>query len=202
MIHISVVSFFLPFSGQFTDGQNERMIAQFETFRTLAPLTPISLGQQTTLSLNVGEEAYFTVNVAANQRVHCFVEGNNGDVDLYVKFGSRPSRTDYEYHSAQASSREKIGPTDTADIQRTLFALVYGYTGSKNSSFRCKPVPTCGGLGSGCGRGKKCCGGFFCNRRTKKCQKKCRKRNQRCGVQNKCCGSLRCSGRGMQRRCR
>lgn len=59
------------------------------------------------LSASTGEELHYSVTVPSDRTaLTATTSGNNGDADLYVKFGSPPTRSDYDCRSYSSNSNE------------------------------------------------------------------------------------------------
>jgi len=96
--------------------------------------TPVELasGQRVVVSLDKGEESHFFITVPAGLAAACYTgftqaSGANGDADLYVKYESSPTTSDYEERGYHTGSNEWAGPTSPRSDEQTLFVMVRGY---------------------------------------------------------------------------
>jgi hypothetical protein len=80
----------------------------------------------TNLSGAEGSEKIYRIEVPAGQTsLEIAMSGGTGDADLYVKYGSRPTTTDYDYRPALANSEETVSINNPA--AGTWYILVRGY---------------------------------------------------------------------------
>ncbi len=90
--------------------------------------TPLSNGVAVTgLSGSAGVGQYFKIDVPAGQdTLEISTSGGTGDVDLYVKRGSLPTTTSYDYRPY------KVGNNETVDVNNpasgTWYIMLRGYT--------------------------------------------------------------------------
>jgi len=75
------------------------------------------------LSGAVGDKQYFALEVPANERLVTFeLEGGVGDADLYVKFGSAPTTSNYDCRSSRA------GPSEVCRVANPLAGTWHAMT--------------------------------------------------------------------------
>jgi hypothetical protein len=90
--------------------------------------TPLTNGVPVTgLSGSAGAGQYFRIDVPAGQdTLEISTSGGTGDVDLYVKRGSLPTTTSYDYRPY------KVGNNETVDVNNpasgTWYIMLRGYT--------------------------------------------------------------------------
>ena len=135
------------------------------------PNDPIALGDGVTLvgqDADTGNLQQYTLAVAAGESVTCTTSCNNGDADLYLRFGAaaedNPNSTVNECGSYSSNSNESCttGATTAAD---TLFGAVHAYAAFTDLSITCTINGTNGGGGScsaqgaSCSTGSECCSG-------------------------------------------
>ncbi len=118
----------------------------------------VPLGGQDGATGNIQQ---YTLDVGANKTVTCTTSCNNGDADLYLRFGAdaeaNPNSTVNECGSYSSNSNESCttGVTSSAD---TLFAAVHAFAGFTNLTITCTSADagSCDPAGSPCGN---CCNG-------------------------------------------
>jgi len=133
------------------------------------PQPPIALTDGVPLSGqsgNTGELQQYTLDVAADDSVTCTTSCNNGDADLYLRFGAEaeanPNSTNNECGSYSSNSNESCsaGPAQTAD---TLYAAVHAYATYTDLTITCTINAAVGGScsvnGASCATGTDCCSG-------------------------------------------
>ena len=90
----------------------------------------ISIGEQISDNLSkVGDTKYYKLKEVKIGKLIVKLEGpSNADFDLYVKYGSNPTLTDYDYRSytAEAIEKVKIMPLQHGDY----YIMVHSYMGS------------------------------------------------------------------------
>ncbi len=97
--------------------------------------TTLSNGTAVTGNYAAQESKYFVLDVPAGASNLSFTTtGSNGDVDLYVKFGSRPSTTDNSCKSEGQNSNETC--TISSIQTGKYYVLVYGYAASTSVSVK------------------------------------------------------------------
>jgi len=80
----------------------------------------------TGLSGAENSEKIYRIEVPAGQTsLEIAMSGGTGDADLYVKYGSRPTTTDYDYRPALANSEESVAVNNP--VAGTWYILVRGY---------------------------------------------------------------------------
>ncbi|MGE5296693.1 MAG: PPC domain-containing protein, partial [Solirubrobacterales bacterium] len=72
-------------------------------------------------------EQVFRIEVPADQtNLEIVITGGTGDADLYVKLGSRPTTTDYDYRPFLAGSEESV--TINTPVAGTWYIMIRGYS--------------------------------------------------------------------------
>jgi Zn-dependent metalloprotease len=131
------------------------------------PPVPLTDGvAETGQSLVTGQVQLYTLEVDASHSVTCQTSGNNGDADLYVRFGAEPETNPNSTNNACASysstSNESCTTGVTADAD-TLYAAVHAYGGYDNLSVTCSSTLAEQCLlspkGASCETGAECCSG-------------------------------------------
>lgn len=91
------------------------------------PGTPLENGVAVTgLSGAQESERIYRIEVPAGQTsLEIAMSGGTGDADLYVKYGSRPTTTSYDYRPALANSEETVSVNNP--VAGTWYILVRGY---------------------------------------------------------------------------
>jgi len=134
------------------------------------PPPPIALTDGVSLdgqSAAMGNIQQYTLGgVASNDTVTCTTSCNNGDADLYLRFGAEaeanPNSTNNECGSYSSTSNESCstGPAQTAD---TLYAAVHAYATYTDLTITCTINAAVGGScsvnGASCTTGTDCCSG-------------------------------------------
>ncbi len=105
-------------------------------------------GSPVSVSVAAQESKYFKLDVPAGASNLKFVtSGGSGDIDLYVKFGSKPTTTSSDCKSEGSTNAETC---NIATAQAgTYYVLVYGYAAS--SGLTLTGSFTTGGGGGSCG---------------------------------------------------
>jgi len=81
----------------------------------------------TNLSGTQGSEKIFRIDVPAGQtNLEFTISGGTGDADLYVKYGVRPTTTDYDYRPFLAGNNESA--TVNTPAGGTWYVMVRGYS--------------------------------------------------------------------------
>ncbi|MCX8173017.1 MAG: M14 family zinc carboxypeptidase [Thermoplasmata archaeon] len=99
--------------------------------------TPLTDGVPATDYLSgTGKGKNYSINVPAGKKqLKIEMSGPSGtDFDIYVKFGTTASRTNYDYKSTSSSSTESVGITDPSN--GTWYIYVYSYSGSGNFTIK------------------------------------------------------------------
>lgn len=137
------------------------------------PLPPIALEDGVPLagqSLELGVVQQYTLAVAANSTVTCETTCNNGDADLYVRFGAaaepNPSSSNNACASYSSTSSESCTTGATSE-DTTLYAAVHAYAAFTDLTIQCTseaapPPPEpgqCTELGGSCAEDVDCCSG-------------------------------------------
>ncbi len=121
----------------------------------------VALGNQ---DADTGNIQQYTLDVASGSTVTCTTSCNNGDADLYLRFGAEaeanPNSTANECGSYSSTSNESC-TTGSAPSATTLFAGVHAYAGYTNLSITCTES-TGGGCtllpaGASCTSNSQCC---------------------------------------------
>ena len=118
----------------------------------------VALGGQDAATGNIQS---YTLDVAAGSTVTCITSCNNGDADLYLRFGqeaeANPNSTNNECGSYSSNSNESC-TTGAAPSADTLYATVHAFAGYTNLSITCTETTggSCDPAGSPCGN---CCNG-------------------------------------------
>jgi len=136
------------------------------------PNTPIALtdgealGKQDAGTGNI--QPYTLGGVAQGDTVTCTTSCNNGDADLYLRFGAEaeanPNSTVNECGSYSSNSNESC-TTDAASSDSTLYAAVHAYAGYTDLTITCtisnagSGVCTLRQRGDSCDTGADCCSG-------------------------------------------
>jgi len=99
--------------------------------------TPLSSGQEVTYTLRSGEAEYFRIIVPAGATAICSTDGNNGDADLYIKFGSTPTQSDFDMRGWNYGSVENVGPTAPRSTDEVLFVMLWAYSTFNDVTLMC-----------------------------------------------------------------
>jgi len=92
-------------------------------------------------------QTYFLATVAAGDAVTCTTAGNDGDADLYVRFGADPVADPYSTANdcaSYSSTSSETCTTGATDTDATLYALVHAYQAYTNLSITCKSLTPTG----------------------------------------------------------
>ena len=121
----------------------------------------VPLGNQDASTGNIQQ---YTLGVASGSTVTCSTSCNNGDADLYLRFGAdaeaNPNSTANECGSYSSISNESC-TTGAAPSATTLFAGVHAFAGYTNLTITC--TETTGGVctlepvGASCSSNSDCC---------------------------------------------
>jgi Zn-dependent metalloprotease len=134
------------------------------------PNDPIPLSDDVPLSGQdadvTGNIQPYTLGVAAGDSVTCTTSCNNGDADLYLRFGAEaepnPNSTNNECGSYSSNSNESC-TTGAAPSANTLYAGVHAYAGYTDLTITCTIDDASGGScypkGNSCTTGADCCSG-------------------------------------------
>jgi bacillolysin len=135
------------------------------------PNDPINIFNGVLLSgqdATTGNIQPYTLAVASGSTVTCTTSCNNGDADLYLRFGdeaeANPSSTANECGSYSSTSNESC-TTGAAASATTLFAGIHAYAGYTNLSITCtEETESTGGVcinkepvGASCTSDSQCC---------------------------------------------
>lgn len=133
------------------------------------PNDPIALTDGVPLtgqSGNTGNIQQYTLGVTDGDSVTCTTSCNNGDADLYLRFGAEaevnPSSTNNECGSYSSNSNESCttGAASSADI---LYSAVHAYTTYTDLTITCTINSADGGIcsnrGASCTTSADCCSG-------------------------------------------
>jgi len=121
------------------------MVYSYSTFSNLqvwcdvgeSTITPLAFGEVETLSLATNEEKHYSVPIPANEETVCTLAGNNGDADLFAKFGSPATGSSYDYSSINVDSNEQVGPFNATSTPRTLYVRVLAFAAFTNVQLTC-----------------------------------------------------------------
>ncbi len=114
-----------------------------------------------------GNIQQYTLDVAAGESVTCTTSCNNGDADLYLRFGAEaeanPNSTNNECGSYSSNSNESC-TTGAAASMDTLYAGVHAYSTYTDLTITCTSNGSGGGgscsaQGASCTTGSDCCSG-------------------------------------------
>ncbi len=98
-----------------------------EELQNGVPVTPISGTQNS--------ERVFRIQVPAGQtNLEIAAWGGTGDADLYVKFGARPTTTDYDYRPFLAGTDESV--TVNTPTAGTWYIMLRGYSDYSGASLK------------------------------------------------------------------
>jgi bacillolysin len=133
------------------------------------PNAPIALTDGVPVSGQNGDTGnlqQYTLDVAAGDSVTCTTSCNNGDADLYLRFGAEaeanPNSTSNECGSYSSNSNESC-TTDAAPGPDTLYTAVHAYTAYTDLTITCTindvDGGSCSARGASCSTGAECCSG-------------------------------------------
>jgi hypothetical protein len=138
----------------------------------------VTLGNQDGVTGNIQQ---YTLDVAAGSSVTCTTACNNGDADLYLRFGAEaeanPNSSTNDCGSYSSNSNESCTTVATQSAD-TLFAAVHAYSAFTNLSITC--TSESGGGGGECTLSQ---------------------RGERCDLAAECCSGS-CGGKPGSRTCR
>jgi hypothetical protein len=117
-------------------------------------------------SLETGVIQEYLLDLSENSTVTCSTTGNNGDADLYLRFGAtpeaNPNSTVNECGSYSATSTESCTTTASGGPE-TLHAAVHAYGGFTDLTITCTSSAvgqcTLAPVGGSCRSGSDCCSG-------------------------------------------
>jgi hypothetical protein len=126
----------------------------------------VPLGNQNAVTGNIQP---YTLDVAAGHTVTCTTSCNNGDADLYLRFGTEaepnPNSTVNACGSYSSNSNESC-TTGAAPSADTLYAGVHAYAGYTDLTIICTSTDgtnggggSCSARGDSCTTGDQCCSG-------------------------------------------
>ena len=136
-----------------------------------APLEPIVLNDGEVLTNQSGAtgeiQQYIINGVEAGQTVTCATSCNNGDADLYLRFGAEaeanPNSTNNECGSYSADSNEACTTDSALSNDTTLYGAVHAFSAYSNLTISCSVNSADNGIcltqGSSCTTGSECCSG-------------------------------------------
>jgi beta-glucanase (GH16 family) len=97
-------------------------------------VTTLTLGQWSSGSLSgTGDKDYFKVQVEAGKKLIVDLDGPSGpDFDLYIKYGSKPTTSDYEDRGYTGSADERVQIASTQSGWYYIMVNSYSGSGSYN----------------------------------------------------------------------
>ena len=122
---------------------------------------------ETGIALSTGQQVIYTLNVTAGATDLLFTTAaNNGDADLYVRFGSAPTTATYDCRGFTATSNESC-PIATAQ-EGTYYVMVDAYSSFTGLALEGSytaggppppppPPPSCAPKGASCTVDADCC---------------------------------------------
>ena len=120
----------------------------------------------------------YTMTIGQGSSVSCSIGADNGDADLYVKFGSEaiPNPNSPDNNCASFSSNSIEGcTTGNADTAGTMvYAAVHAYTGYEKLTISCTENTPSTGSCPFCPNGDECCAPSQCSRKGRKQNRGCR----------------------------
>jgi vibriolysin len=109
-----------------------------------------------------GAVQQYTLDVAAGDTVTCTTVCDNGDADLYLRFGAAaeadPNSTVNECGSYSSGSDESC-VTGNAPSADTLYAAVHAFSAYTDLAITCTSGGSCADVGESCSTGGDCCSG-------------------------------------------
>jgi len=105
-------------------------------------ITELAAGKKVTLSISTAKQnRKFKITVPQSKEITCYTTGSStskGDPDLYVKFSTQPTLSNYYASSRRASTVEVVGPFSASlTSAHTLYVMVYANTAFSNVQFWC-----------------------------------------------------------------
>ncbi len=105
-------------------------------------ITELTAGKKVTLSISTAKQnRKFKITVPQSKEITCYTTGSStskGDPDLYVKFSTQPTLSNYYASSRRASTVEVVGPFSASlTSAHTLYVMVYANTAFSNVQFWC-----------------------------------------------------------------
>lgn len=91
-----------------------------------------------------GVQNYLMYNVAAGEKVQCTTSGDNGDADLYVRFGSPADPDPYSWLNECASygsDSNEACTTSAASEHTVAYAAVHAWAGFSGLTVKCVILP-------------------------------------------------------------
>ncbi len=87
----------------------------------------------TAISGAAGSSSYFLINVPSGQtQLSIMMSGGSGDADMYIRRGSKPTTSSWEYRTATTGNEESISISPPA--AGTWYILLYGVSTFTNTS--------------------------------------------------------------------
>jgi vibriolysin len=134
------------------------------------PPAPIELssGVSSTInSMSTGVTQRYTMEVgkvAVDETVTCTTTCNNGDADLYLRFGQEPElnpNSSVNACGSYSTNSNESCTTGKAPASTTFYASVQAYTAFTNLQINCvvNPVGSCKPVGDSCNSSADCCSG-------------------------------------------
>ena len=119
-----------------TDDQGATDTAQQQITVSSGPVELTNGAPESNLSGAAGENLRFFLDVpAGHENLSFSISGGSGDADLYVKFGSQPTTSDYECRPWQNGNNETCDGTDFDTTRNGRYhVLVRGWTGASGFS--------------------------------------------------------------------
>jgi hypothetical protein len=132
----------------------------YDTLTCAPPPPPVygtNLDSQTNLSASSGAQTqYGPYDATGFDAIRVMLSGGTGDADLYVRFGSAPTKQQYDCSSAGASSNEicEINPSQDG----LYYVMVHAWSNYSGVSYSVDAA----GVGGGGGGGGAICGNGVC----------------------------------------
>jgi len=133
------------------------------------PSAPIALTDGVPLNGQsgvTGDIQQYTLGVAAGDSVTCSTSCNNGDADLYLRFGAEAvanPNSSYNECSSYSSDSNESCTTSAASSADTLYAAVHAYATYTDLTITCTingaDGGSCSDQGNSCNTGADCCSG-------------------------------------------
>jgi hypothetical protein len=145
-------------TGQWTNSDVVALDCLYDTLTCAPPPPPTydtNLDLQSNQSAGTGTQTqYGPYDATGYDAIRVSLSGNNGDADLYVRFGSQPSKQQYDCQSAGASSNEicEINPSQDG----MYYVMVHAWSGYTGLTVSVDAAGAGGGGGGGGGGGASC----------------------------------------------